>query len=94
MNNQVIDNINVEMRFIFKKNETTQRIYETLMPESTYDTNERAKTTIRVENNTLIVNILAKDSVSARAASNSFLKWINLSKQLLSYVKDVNTSST
>ncbi|MCE7743368.1 MAG: hypothetical protein GOP50_13030 [Candidatus Heimdallarchaeota archaeon] len=92
MDDRVINGINISMKLRFKDEETTQRIYETLMLESKYDPNERATTTIDVENNALLVNIDAADSVSARAASNSFLKWINLSEQLLGYVDSVKES--
>ncbi len=88
MEEVVIEGIDITMKFNFKDSETTKRIYESLILESSYDPNERAKTTIEFEENTLIVNINAKDSVSARAASNSFLKWINLSEQLLDYIDE------
>ncbi|MHA1198230.1 MAG: KEOPS complex subunit Pcc1 [Candidatus Heimdallarchaeaceae archaeon] len=92
MDDMVIDGITISMKFKFKDEETTHRIYESLMLESKYDPNERAKTTIEIEDNILVVNIDAADSVSARAASNSFLKWINLSEQLLGYVDSVKES--
>ncbi|TFG10563.1 hypothetical protein EU534_00815 [Candidatus Heimdallarchaeota archaeon] len=89
MDNQVIDNILISMKFRFKNQEITQKIYDSLVLESKYDPNERAKTTITLEETSLIINIDAKDSVSARAASNSFLKWVNLSEQILDFVEDV-----
>lgn len=88
MESIVIDKINVSMRISFKSEKTTKKIYEALMLESDYDPNERAKTKIEIESSTLIISIQALDSVSARAASNSFLKWINLSEQLLTYVDE------
>lgn len=88
MKEPIINDINIEMQFIFKNKETTQRIYESLILESNYDPNERAKTDFEIKNKILVVNISAKDSISARATSNSVLKWINLSTQLLSYVNE------
>ncbi len=86
MENMVINKIKISMKFDFKNENISKQIYDSLMLESNYDPNERATTTIELENSNLIVNIEAADSVSARAASNSFLKWINLSEQLLEYI--------
>ena len=92
MEDQVIDNISITMKIDFEDTETTKRIYDSLILESKYDPNERAKATIKTDNTTLILTIVAKDTVSARAASNSFLKWIHLSEQLLDYVDNAEES--
>ena len=77
------------MKFQFENQQITQKIYDSLILESKYDPNERAKATITLEEKNLIIIIDAKDSVSARAASNSFLKWVNLSEQILDFVEEV-----
>lgn len=92
MNHMVINKIKISMKFNFEDENISKQIYDSLMLESGYDPNERATTTIELENSELIVNIEAADSVSARAASNSFLKWINLSEQLLEYVDNTKKS--
>ena len=92
MNHMVINKIKISMKFNFEDENISKQIYDSLMLESGYDPNERATTTIELENSELIVNIEATDSVSARAASNSFLKWINLSEQLLEYVDNTKKS--
>lgn len=89
MKDQVIDNISISMKLEFEDAVTTRKIYDSLILESKYDPNERAKTSIKIENTSLIITIIAKDTVSARAASNSFLKWIHLSEQLLDYVDSI-----
>ena len=88
MKDASIDKISIKMNFNFKDEKTTQKIYDALQLESDYDPNERAQTTISIKSATLIVRIDAADSVSARASANSFLKWINLSGQLLGYIED------
>ena len=80
------------MKFLFKNQAITRKIYESLLLESKYDPNERARATLVLEKNVLIVNIIAKDTVSARAASNSFLKWVNLSEQILEFVDGTSES--
>ena len=92
MNHMIINKIKISMKFNFEDENISKQIYDSLMLESGYDPNERATTTIELENSELIVNIEAADSVSARAASNSFLKWINLSEQLLEYVDNTKKS--
>jgi len=44
---------------------------------------ERTETEIKCKDNLLIIKIIAMDSTSFRASLNSYLRWIDLSKQVL-----------
>lgn len=67
--------------------EICNQIYSNLLLETDFDSNERSVATIEQQDSTLILRINAKDSISARATVNSYLKWIDLSFQLMTYIK-------
>lgn len=67
---------------------TCDMLYDALVLESTYNPNERAQADLGKDRDTLILRINAKDSISARASINSFMKWINLSLQIISLSKN------
>ncbi len=69
-------------------NRTCSLLYETLVLESRYNPNDRAQANLTVDNNLLILEINAKDPVSARASINSFMKWIGISLQIISMTED------
>jgi len=83
----MIDKIEMDFQFKFKNEEICRLVFEALNLESDYNPNERAIASLEVQENILILKINAKDSVSARASVNSFLKWINLSLEIIPYEK-------
>ncbi len=84
MNEQVIDHIEMVVNLELENEKICTLLYETLVLESGYNPNDRAQVSMEKESNKLILKILAKDSISARAAINSFMKWINVSLQIIS----------
>ncbi|MEE9410299.1 MAG: KEOPS complex subunit Pcc1 [Candidatus Heimdallarchaeota archaeon] len=84
MNEQVIDHIEMVVNLGLENEKICTLLYETLVLESGYNPNDRAQVSMEKESNKLILKILAKDSISARAAINSFMKWINVSLQIIS----------
>ena len=87
MKNQIIENIKIRFEMKFETAEKCKIICDSLLLESSYDPNERASARLDQKDEYLILEIEAKDSVSARASTNSFLKWINLSLDLISSIE-------
>ena len=76
-----IKKIEINFEFEMENEHLSNLLFKTLDLESSYNPNERATASLDLRDNTLLLHINAQDSVSARAAINSFLKWINLSLQ-------------
>ncbi len=90
MSLQSINSISMTVKIQVLDNQTCNFLYDALVLESGYNPNDRAQANLTVQNNLLILEIFAKDSVSARASINSFMKWINLSLQIISMTKNTN----
>jgi len=85
---QPIKSISMTVKIQVADNHTCSLLYDALVLESGYNPNDRAQANLTVDNNLLILEISAKDAVSARASINSFMKWINLSLQIISMTKN------
>ena len=88
MSSQSINSISMTVKIHVTDNQTCNLLYEALVLESRYNPNDRAQANLTVDNNLLILEINAKDPVSARASINSFMKWINLSLQIISMTEN------
>ena len=88
MSSQSINSISMTVKIYVTDNQTCSLLYEALVLESGYNPNDRAQANLTVDNNRLILEIKAKDPVSARASINSFMKWISLSLQIISMIED------
>ena len=84
---KTISNIDILFKIKLSDVEICNQIYSNLLLETDFDSNERSVATIEKQDSTLILRINAKDSISARATVNSYLKWIDLSFQLMTYIK-------
>ena len=82
-----ISNLEIIVAIKLVDKEYCNQIYSNLLLETNFDPNERSTASIEKIDSTLFLKIDAKDSVSARATINSYLKWIDLSSQLIDYVK-------
>lgn len=87
---QSINSISMIIKIQVTDNQTCGLLYDALVLESGYNPNDRSQVNLSFDNNLLILNINAKDSVSARASINSFMKWINLSLQIISMTENAN----
>ncbi|MHA1398743.1 MAG: KEOPS complex subunit Pcc1 [Candidatus Heimdallarchaeaceae archaeon] len=83
----MIKKLSLNMEIIFEDSNTCNLVYSSLSVETQYKVNERAKVTLNTEENKLLLQIQAEDSVSARAAMNSYLKWVNMSLQIIEKTK-------
>lgn len=87
MKEPLIQSIKIKFEMKFETADKCKLVYDSLLLESSYDPNERSSAKLEQQDTFLILKIEAIDSVSARASMNSFLKWINLSLDLISYVE-------
>lgn len=73
----------IRLRFPTKKQ--LSAIFEALEPETHSSVTSRSKVTIRKEGKTLTMTLVleAKDTSGLRAALNSYLHWIRLTKDVL-----------
>ncbi len=60
-----------------------KNIYEALLPEVSQDY-QRTRTTLRLDSDSLILNVEASDIVSMRAALNGWLRLIRISHEMCS----------
>ncbi|MCG3222592.1 MAG: CTAG/PCC1 family protein [Candidatus Heimdallarchaeota archaeon] len=87
MKSSKIKRLEIDFEFKMENEKMSNLLYETLNLESKYNPNDRVITSLEVHENVLILKIDAMDSISARAAINSYLKWINLSIQLINQIE-------
>lgn len=90
MSLQSINSISMTVKIQVTDNQTCNLLYDALVLESGYNPNDRAQANLTVDNNLLILEINAKDVVSVRASINSFMKWINLSLQIISMTENAD----
>lgn len=88
MSLQAINSIIMSVKIQVIDNQTCNLLYDALVLESGYNPNDRAQANLTVVNNFLILEIKASDPVAARASINSFMKWINLSLQIISMTEN------
>lgn len=81
-----ISDIELVMKVKLENRQVSKLLFDVLNLETTYNPNDRASVHLSTEDEQLILIITAQDSVSARAAMNSYMRWINLSLQILSNV--------
>ena len=88
MTEQSIDCIEMLVNIKLEDEITCNLLFDAIALESSYNPNERAQADLVKEKDMLILKIKAKDLISARASINSFLKWMNLSLQIISMSKN------
>lgn len=84
---QNIMQIKMALELEFNNEETQNLVYRTIIQEAEEKINDRVQVTTTKKEKSLIIDFIARDTVSARAAANSYLKWINLSMELINEVK-------
>jgi len=71
----------------FPKKEQLEAIFEALEPETRRAVTSRSKVTLKKEDQTLTLIFQAKDTSALRAALNSNLHWIRVTKDALDTVE-------
>ncbi len=82
---------NLEIEFTLKLSLPSKKhaeiIYDAIKPETLTPPSYRSRASISIEDTTIILNITATDFTSLRAAVNSFLKLLKVSKELIDNLK-------
>lgn len=73
-------------KFRFEFGEKTSIILKSLLPEVSREI-PRAKAKIKEENGEFILEIVARDTTSLRAAINSYLRWIDCALEVCKIVR-------
>lgn len=83
LENNILDNIETIFEVELENNHDAKIMYNSIKPELSFARNERSTTTIDINDNKIILIINSKDVVSLRASINSYVRWINLSNEIL-----------
>jgi len=75
----------IRLKFLRKKQ--LPAVFEALEPEARTITTRRSKVTVKKEDNTLTLIFEAGDIPALRAALNSYLHWIRLTKDVLDKIE-------
>ncbi len=77
MDNKEKFDLEVESEFVFDLGKSTTTVYKSLLPELE-SSHQRTSIHIKPQGNLLILNIISRDLVSARAALNGWLRLIRI----------------
>lgn len=83
LENNILNNIETIFEIELDNSHDAKIIYNSIKPELSFAHNKRSTTTIDIKDNKIILIINSKDVVSLRASINSYVRWINLSNEIL-----------
>lgn len=75
------------VRLKFRRKDELSAIYNALEPETRTSLSNRSRVSIRKEGETLVLVFEARDTSALRAALNSYLHWIRLTRDVLDTVE-------
>ncbi len=75
------------IRIKFESKGQLDSVFKALEPETRSSVSDRSKVTIAKEDNTLSLFFEAKDTSALRAAVNSYLHWVRLTKNVLNSLR-------
>jgi len=75
------------VRLKFRRKEQLSAVFEALEPETRIASSSRSKVMVRREDKTLTLVFEAKDTSALRAALNSYLHWVRLTKDVLDTIE-------
>lgn len=84
----LIENISMQLRVKFEKIEDAKIVYNSILPELNFSPNERSQVKLSISENYLILEIYSTDFVILRAIINSYLRWLNTSKNTIQIIKE------
>ena len=79
----ILENIETEFSIDLDNIHDAKIVYNSIKPEISYERNERSVSKISLEEKSIVINIFSRDIVSLRASMNSYIRWINLSLEIL-----------
>ncbi len=77
------------IRLNFSSEKQLKVVLEALKPETKTPPTRRSKVQMKGEGNSLTLNFRARDTSALRAAVNSYLRWILLTKNVLESVSEL-----
>lgn len=77
------------IRLNFSSEKQLKVVLEALKPETKTPPTRRSKVQMKGEGNILTLNFRARDTSALRAAVNSYLRWILLTKNVLESVSEL-----
>jgi len=75
------------IRLKFPSEKELRTVYLALKPEVEKPATNRCMVSLKIEDNLLVLNIEAKDTVALRAATNAYLRWILAIRRVTSALK-------
>lgn len=82
-NKKILENIETIFEIEFDNSHDAKIIYNSISPELSFSRNDRSTTSMTLEDKSIVIKINSKDVVSLRASINSYVRWINLSIEIL-----------
>lgn len=78
----------VRLKFPSEKHQRT--VYKALRPEVKKTATARSKTSLKKNDEFLILTVEAKDTIAMRAALNSYLRWVNSAINILHVLENIS----
>lgn len=79
----ILQGVEIQLEVELDSRKEAEIIYEALKPEIKFSNSSRTRSWMKIKDKKLILEVQARDSTSLRASVNSYLRWINLSCQVL-----------
>ena len=79
------------IRLQFSSEKHLTALFKALTPEINRQITTRSKTTLTKENQFLLLNVEANDTVALRATLNAYLRWINSTMNVLDTVENASS---
>ena len=79
------------IRLLFSSEKHLTALFKALTPEINRQITTRSKTTLTKENQFLLLNVEANDTVALRATLNAYLRWINSTMNVLDTVENASS---
>lgn len=79
----ILQGVEIRLEVELDSHKEAEIIYEALKPEIKSSNSSRTSIWVKARDRKLILEVHARDSTSLRASVNSYLRWINLSCQIL-----------
>ncbi len=79
----ILQGVEIQLEVELDTQKEAEILYEALKPEIKSSNSSRTTSWVKIKDKRIILEVQARDSTSLRASVNSYLRWINLSCQLL-----------
>lgn len=79
----ILQGVDIQLEVELDTKKEAEILYGALKPEIKSSNSSRTTSWVKIKDKTVTLEVQARDSTSLRASVNSYLRWINLSCQLL-----------